>query len=146
VQEEFLPSKDFLWEKRGFLDMRSVKTSNGDSILIVKKDAEKPTDQIWFTEEEWAWAQRIGKSKTDPQEQKDFFNGLVEMKKENPNWCLFTNFPEVSGEKADPNPTPNSPSDSNARKDNTKRRSFPGDHICREILKSLKPGKSEESA
>jgi len=127
--------------------MRTVRTSNGDAILIVKKDAEKPNDQIWFTEEEWAWAQRIGKSKTDPQEQKEFFNGLVEMKKENSNWCLFTNFPqEGSGSSLNPTLQEDPSAQTSAQLNTNKRRSFPGDHICREILDKLKGTKSEESA
>lgn len=77
--------------------MRSLRISTGDTIYIVKKDGLKPIDKIWFTEEEWKWAQKLGRSKRDPQEQKEFFMGLVERKKEDPNWCLFTNFPEGSG-------------------------------------------------
>lgn len=118
--------------------MRTVRNSNGDTIYIVKEQDARP-DCVWFTEEEWAWAQRLGKSRSDPQEQKEFFMGLVEAKTANPNVSVFDLFPqEGSGEKADPNPTPNSPSAERAHVQDNARRKFTGEAICQEVIDQLR--------
>lgn len=118
--------------------MRNVKLSNGDSIYICKKDEQKP-DGIWFLEEEWAWAQRLGKSRSDPQEQKDFFMGLVEAKTANPNVSVFDLFPkEGSGSASDPSLQREPSAQACAQEKNTGRKSFPGEAICRETIEMLK--------
>jgi hypothetical protein len=84
-------------------DMQERRTIAGETFYICSKDEPKPALGIWFTTEEWEWAQRLGKNRSDPQEQKEFFEGILERKRENSSVSVFDLFPrEGSGSTSDP--------------------------------------------
>lgn len=46
-----------------------------------------------FNKDELDWFMRLGKSITDPEKKKAFFNGIIESKIADPMWNIFEYFP-----------------------------------------------------
>lgn len=116
--------------------MKQARLKSGGFVNILEEGDKPVPGEINFTGKELAWARKLGASTNDPEAEKEFWRTVLEKKSASVAYSVFDDFPEASGEKADP--TPNSPSDSNAPIQSSAREKFVGEAICRETIEMLK--------
>lgn len=120
-------------------DMKKAPLKSGGFVNILEEGEAAIPGEVNFTGKELAWARKISVSTNDPEAEKEFWKNVIEKKKADENYSVFTDFPEVGSEcLPDPNPTAKHPSADDARVKDSKRRAFPGEAICAEILETLK--------
>lgn len=74
--------------------MYQVKIKSGGHINVLGENDKPVLGEKSLSEKEWILAQRLGRAFVDPEEKRDFWKVLLE-KKEDPNYSLFQDFPEV---------------------------------------------------
>jgi uncharacterized membrane protein len=74
--------------------VRRIPLKSGGSILIVPSLEECPEGECCFTEAEYQHAKRISAGyANDPEAQKEFWLGSIEMKRVNSSYSIFESFP-----------------------------------------------------
>jgi len=54
-----------------------------------------------FSLEEWHWALLLGKRTSDPEEEKAFWDALMEKKEKDPKYSIFSDFPKGNEHKTE---------------------------------------------
>ena len=73
--------------------MIKKKLKSGGFINILSENEPPISGEINFTAEEWLHAERLGKTPSDPESDKEFWKVLIEKKSSVPGYSLFQDFP-----------------------------------------------------
>jgi hypothetical protein len=80
--------------------IRSIKIRSGGSAFILSSGEVPPLGSVWFTEEEWAFTQRLASGfQRDPEAHRSFWETLLQKKREDAGYSVFNDFPDLSQAK-----------------------------------------------
>ena len=71
-----------------------IKKLRDCTVYVGERANEAPPQAIHFLTSEWAFVERFAQSLHDPEEKRQFWEGIKEKKLSVPGYCVFEDFPQ----------------------------------------------------
>jgi hypothetical protein len=74
--------------------VKQIKLKSGGHLNVLSENEKAIAGEINFFEKEYEWAKRIAKDNADPESEREFWKAVIEKKKADSSYSLFTDFPK----------------------------------------------------